>query len=151
MIIEVQNEAMTRQLGERLARFLRGGEVIELIGDVGAGKTTFTKGLAHGLGITEDVQSPSFTISRVYEVPSGLRLSHYDFYRLHDAGIMSHEVAEAMHDPQTITIIEWAEAVDHVLTPERLQIKIIAPSVEERQLELIPHGARYEAVVEAMK
>jgi len=150
MIIEVQNEAMTKRVGEQLASLLKGGEVIELIGDVGAGKTTFTKGLAAGLGVSEDVQSPSFTISRVYDLPRGLRLAHYDFYRLQDAGIMSHEINEAMHDPRTITIIEWAQAVDHVLPRDRLQITITASSIDQRRLELIPQGARYETLVEAM-
>jgi len=141
---------MTKRVGARLAALLKGGEVIELIGDVGAGKTTFTKGLAASLGVTEDVQSPSFTISRVYDLSGGLRLAHYDFYRLQDAGIMSHEIDEAMHDPRTITIIEWAQAVDHVLPPDRLQITITAPSIDHRRLELTPHGIRCEAIVEAL-
>ena len=69
--------------GQELGNSLKGGEVIELIGDVGAGKTTFTKGLAKSLGITDEIQSPTFTISRVYEGTKN-NLVHYDFYRLND-------------------------------------------------------------------
>ena len=69
--------------GQELGNSLKGGEVIELIGDVGAGKTTFTKGLAKSLGITDEIQSPTFTISRVYEGTKN-NLVHYDFncYRM---------------------------------------------------------------------
>ena len=111
MIIEVGSENETRALGERLGALLRGGETIELVGDVGAGKTTFVKGLALGLGIDEDVQSPSFTISRLYDARDNLRLAHYDFYRLTNAGIMADELTETTQDSATVTVIEWADIV----------------------------------------
>ena len=136
MIIEVTNEAETRQFAEKLGRLLKGGETIELVGDVGAGKTTFVKGLARGLQIDEDVQSPSFTISRVYDARDGLQLAHYDFYRLSDAGIMANELAEATHDPATITVIEWANIVEGVLPTDRLTVTFTSPSENERRLEL---------------
>ena len=104
-----------RKFGEDFAKSLKGGEVIELVGDVGAGKTTFAKGLARGLKIEEEVQSPTFTLSRVYEVPENSRnletLTHYDFYRLNDAGIMKMELAESLENPRNITLVEWAESV----------------------------------------
>ena len=136
MIIEVSNEQETRHLGEKLGQRLKGGEVIELVGDVGAGKTTFVKGLAIGLGIDEDVQSPSFTISRVYEARDGLQLAHYDFYRLNDAGIMADELAETTEDPETITVIEWADIVEGVLPAGRLRINFASPSETARMLTL---------------
>jgi len=118
MIIEVHNAEQTRRLGARIGASLKGGEVFELVGDVGAGKTTFTKGLAQGLGISDEVQSPSFTISRVYDGRDNLQLVHYDFYRLSDPGIMASEVAEMVQDPKTVTVIEWADIVEGVL-PQR--------------------------------
>ena len=118
----------TKSLGEHLGRLLRGGETIELVGDVGAGKTTFTKGLAIGLGIDEAIQSPSFTISRVYDARDGLVLSHYDFYRLADAGIMNDELRETLGDPETVTVIEWADIVEGVLPTERLRLSFESPS-----------------------
>ena len=136
MIIEVENEIATRELAQKIGKLLRGGEIIELIGDVGAGKTTFVKGLALGLAIDEDVQSPSFTISRVYEARDDLQLAHYDFYRLADAGIMKDELAETMQDPQTVTVIEWADIVEGVLPSDRLAIVFEAPTETSRRLSL---------------
>ena len=111
--------------------------VLELIGDVGSGKTTITRGLAAGLGITEPVTSPSFTISKQYAFdlppsisrnhsahrdsarhPSGL-LIHYDFYRLPDPGLMSEDLAESIATPGTITVVEWAESVSDILPADR--------------------------------
>lgn len=134
--IEVKSEQEMRALGEKLGGLLKGGEVIELVGDVGAGKTTFTKGLAVGLGIDEDVQSPSFTISRVYDARDGLLLSHYDFYRLNDAGIMANELTETTQDPTAVTVIEWADIVEGVLPEHRLRIEFTAPTETSRNLVL---------------
>ena len=116
-------------LGAQIAAQLHGGQVIELIGDVGAGKTTFTKGIARGLGITEAVQSPTFTISRRYR---GKRwhLAHYDFYRLDDAGIMQDELAETLADRDTITVIEWAGSVAGILPAEHITITITADAAD---------------------
>ena len=111
----VKNEVAMKLYGRHLGELLRGGEVIELVGDVGAGKTTLVKGIGEGLNIDEDIQSPSFTISRVYQARDGLELHHYDFYRLADAGIMSYELDESLHDPKVTTVIEWAETVHNVL------------------------------------
>jgi tRNA threonylcarbamoyladenosine biosynthesis protein TsaE len=144
MIKEVEGELATREFGEKLGRTLRGGEIIELAGDIGAGKTTFVKGLAKGLGIDEDVQSPSFTISRVYDGRDELRLAHYDFYRLADAGIMADELAETMHDPRTVTVIEWAGIVEGVLPKERLTIQFESPTETRRTLTLTGHAKLLE-------
>lgn len=134
--IEVTGEQETRLFGEKLGALLHGGEVIELVGDVGAGKTTFVKGLAVGLSIDEDVQSPSFTISRLYDARGGLRLAHYDFYRLSAPGIMANELAETTRDPMTITVIEWAEIAEGVLPIQRLRITFVAPTESTRLLTL---------------
>jgi len=135
-LIEVKSESETRALGEKIGRLLKGAEVIELVGDVGAGKTTFVKGLALGLGIDEDVQSPSFTISRVYDARDGLLLAHYDFYRLNDAGIMADELTETTQDPATVTVIEWADIVEGVLPSRRLRIVFASPTETSRTLTL---------------
>ena len=142
MIIEVISETEMKAFGSRLGSILHGGETIELIGDVGAGKTTLTKGIAMGLGIEEDVQSPTFTISRVYDTSLGLRLSHYDFYRLHDPGIMADELNEVVNDPKGITIIEWAEIVNGVLPSDRLTIHIVSPAEHMRRVELTASGEK---------
>lgn len=136
MIKEVNSEFAMRTFGEKLGRLLKGGEVLELVGDVGAGKTTLTKGIARGLDIDEDVQSPSFTISRVYDARDGLTMAHYDFYRLDDPGIMANELHESIHDKFTVTIIEWAKVVEGVLPPDRIRIVINAPSSKDRRLDI---------------
>ena len=120
----VKNDDEMRALGRKLGERLRGGEVIELIGDVGAGKTTLVKGIGVGLAVDDDVQSPSFTISRVYQVRDGLELHHYDFYRLSDAGVMQYELAESADDARAITVIEWADTVHDVLPSKRCIIRI---------------------------
>jgi tRNA threonylcarbamoyladenosine biosynthesis protein TsaE len=134
--IEVSSEQETRTLAEKIGRHLKGGEVLELVGDVGAGKTTFVKGLALGLAIDEDVQSPSFTISRVYDARDNLQLAHYDFYRLNDAGIMANELSETTQDPESVTVIEWADIVEGILPEHRLRISFTSPTETSRVLVL---------------
>lgn len=130
-----------KQLGEAIGRSVSGGEVLELVGDIGAGKTTLTKGIARVLGINEPVQSPTFTISRVYDSPKGLRLAHYDFYRLGEAGIMGDEIREAADD-DSVVVVEWAGAVDDDLPEDRLVVKITTISEEERLVEFHPGGKK---------
>ena len=140
MIIEVKTENEMKAFGAQLGTLLKGGEVIELVGDVGAGKTTLTKGIAVGLGVDEDVQSPSFTISRVYPARDNLVLAHYDFYRLQSAGIMADELNEAVSDASTIIIIEWGGVVEGVLPSDRLTIQIDSPTESIRQLTVVSNG-----------
>lgn len=130
-----------KQLGEAIGQSVSGSEVLELVGDIGAGKTTLTKGIARALGINEPVQSPTFTISRVYDSPKGLRLAHYDFYRLSEAGIMGDEIREVMDD-DSVVVVEWAGAVDDDLPKDRLVVKITTISEEERLVEFHPGGKK---------
>jgi len=143
MIIEVNSEREMKDFGVKLGTLLRGGEIVELVGDVGAGKTTLTKGIGEGLSVAEDIQSPSFTISRIYEGRDALRLAHYDFYRLHDAGIMAHDLEEAIGDPETVTVIEWADIAQGVLPTERLTIRLTSPTEAKRELQIGAQGERY--------
>ncbi len=136
MIIEVRSEQATKDLAMAIGKTLKGGEVFELVGDVGAGKTTFVKGLATGLGIEDDIQSPSFTISRLYDARDALQLVHYDFYRLSEPGIMANEVAEMVHDEKTVTVIEWADIVEGILPEDRFTIRFESPTETTRSLTL---------------
>lgn len=150
MIIEVHSEKEMKEFGARLGALLRGGETIELVGDVGAGKTTLTKGIAGGMRVEEDVQSPSFTISRVYQAKEGLELAHYDFYRLHDAGIMENELHETLYDPKSVTIIEWADIIKGILPEDHLSIRLASPSETTRRVEMVAGGAVSASLVEHM-
>lgn len=140
----IKSDAEMRAFGTKIGQSLRGGEIFELIGDVGAGKTTFVKGLAVGLEIDDDVQSPSFTINRRYDGRDGLTLSHYDFYRLNDAGIMSMEISESLNDPKIITVVEWGESVQDVLPADQIIVRIDYLPDEGRDVELqIPESFAY--------
>ncbi len=140
----IPNDESMRALGVKIGTALHSGEVFELIGDVGAGKTTFVKGLAAGLAIDDDVQSPSFTINRRYKGRDELILSHYDFYRLNDAGIMNMEVAESLSEPGTITVVEWGESIKDVLPSSRIVITINYLPDEGRTVEIqLPESAGY--------
>lgn len=123
----------TLRLAAAVGRKLRGGEVIELVSDLGGGKTTFVRGLAKGTGSKDLVSSPSFTLSNQYKA-GPLTLYHFDFYRLSEPGIMRDELAEVLADPQAVVIVEWANVVERVLPAKRLTITMKATSVTAREL-----------------
>lgn len=125
----------TERLAEQLGNRLRGGEVIELVSDLGGGKTTFVRGLARGLGSSNKVSSPSFTLSNTYKAEN-LTIYHFDFYRLSEPGIMKDELAECIADTQVITVVEWADIVEDVLPPERLAIRLKTTGENDREISL---------------
>ena len=139
--LTIKNEAAVIDFAENLMREVLQSKdalpcVIELVGDVGAGKTTFTKGLARGLEITEEITSPTFTISKVYENSRGQKLVHYDFYRLENPGIMVEDLFENLQDPQTVTVIEWADTVSEILPANHLRLEILINDDGSRTLNL---------------
>ena len=135
MIVKSEQEMLN--FGKNFAKSLD-NQVIELIGDVGAGKTTFTRGLAEGLGIVELITSPSFTISKSYALPNSKgRLIHYDFYRLPDPGLMLDDLRENLENPHNIIIIEWGESIENILPENRLKIEIKYNNNNTRNLEII--------------
>jgi tRNA threonylcarbamoyladenosine biosynthesis protein TsaE len=136
MTLQVNSDSseQTEQIAENLARHLRGGEVIELTSDLGGGKTTFTRGLVHGLGSRDHVTSPTFKICNVYKADHGVNVYHYDFYRLGEAKLIEHELAEALDDHKSIIVVEWANIIKDVLPKERLTIDLVRTSEESRQI-----------------
>lgn len=135
-------------LGERLASVLHGGEVIELAGDLGGGKTVLVKGLAAGLGYDGDVASPTFTVSREYKMRDGLELHHYDFYRLEAGDIVAQELGEDMGDEQVITAIEWAGNAGDILPKDRIRIEIKATGENARKVKVSSDDPK---IIEAIK
>lgn len=113
----------TLELGSFVGSHLRGREIFELVGDLGAGKTAFTRGLVSGVGSKDEVTSPSFTISNIYQADK-LQLNHFDFYRLSEAGIMSDELSEALSEAGSVSVIEWSDVVHDILPANRVQVKI---------------------------
>jgi tRNA threonylcarbamoyladenosine biosynthesis protein TsaE len=132
--IESRSEADTRKVAEKLAGQLNGGELIELIGDVGAGKTAFVKGLAKGLGVKGQVSSPTFALKNIYK--GNLEVHHLDLYRLQEPGLIEHEIAEAQEDPNSVTVIEWAGIAEDVLPEDRVIVKFEVGEKEMRFLEI---------------
>jgi tRNA threonylcarbamoyladenosine biosynthesis protein TsaE len=131
--IDSTSSDATEQIAEQLGARLKGGEVIELISDLGGGKTTFVRGLARGIGSADRVASPTFTLSRVYKGKK-LELYHFDFYRLQDAGLMEHELHDLLEIPEAVVVVEWGDVVAHVLPAERLTIRITRTGDNTRQL-----------------
>lgn len=121
----------TEQLGEKLGASLKGGEVIELISDLGGGKTTLTRGLVRGTGSADKVASPTFTISKFYATPA-FDIHHFDFYRLSEAGIVADELAEVVGDPKAVVVVEWADIVHDVLPKDRLSVSITQTPTGDR-------------------
>jgi tRNA threonylcarbamoyladenosine biosynthesis protein TsaE len=133
----------TEALAEKIGRRLQGGEVIELISDLGGGKTTFVRGLVRGLGSSAKVSSPTFTISKLYKAPKH-EVFHFDFYRLPEAGLMAAELAEVTEDPSAIVAVEWADVVQHVLPASRLTVRIEQTPEGQRRLHFsCPESLEY--------
>jgi len=108
-IYQTKSSEETIELGMQLAKHLQPGISVLLFGDLGSGKTQFVKGIAKGLGITENIKSPTFAYLNKYPVEGG-NLYHFDLYRLkHGEGFESIGLEETMHDPHAINIIEWAD------------------------------------------
>lgn len=150
MKVTINSEDAMKTFGARLGRALKGGECIELIGDVGSGKTTLTKGIAVGLAIDDTVQSPTFTINRTYDAPNGIRLSHYDFYRLSDPGIMSDELAESLTEPATVIVIEWGDIIGSVLPEDHMKISFDSPEETVRMLNIEVTGEKSSRLLDEL-
>lgn len=141
--IESTSSAATEQLAETIGQRLKGREIIELISDLGGGKTTFVRGMAKGMGSKDRVASPTFTISKVYK-SKDMELHHFDFYRLQDAGLLEYELHDLLDDQNIILVVEWGEVVQHVLPEDRLTIEISRTGEEKRQLTLtFPESLAY--------
>ena len=119
-VIKVNNLEETIALGNRLGLLLQPNMLLTLSGDLGAGKTTFTKGIGQGLGITKVINSPTFTILKQYQ--GRLNLSHFDAYRLEgqddDLGF------EEIFDSDDVCVVEWANFIEDILPVDRLTIEI---------------------------
>ncbi|GGL62788.1 tRNA (adenosine(37)-N6)-threonylcarbamoyltransferase complex ATPase subunit type 1 TsaE [Sporolactobacillus putidus] len=132
----------TMAFSEKIAGYLRSGDVLTLSGDLGAGKTVFTKGLARGLGISEQISSPTFTI--VKEHTGGrVPLYHMDVYRISDDEDIG---LEDYFDREGIAVIEWAENIPSWLPEDYLSVAIKRIDDHDRELTLIPHGRRVESL-----
>ena len=138
-MIITNNAAETRELGTRLAEKLKAGDVILLEGELGAGKSEFARGVARGLGVTETVTSPSFTILNVYE--SGrIPLYHFDWYRLESAEELYELGMDEYLGCDGIAIVEWPERCPDAVPADCLRIRISAEGENIRRIKAEPAG-----------
>jgi tRNA threonylcarbamoyladenosine biosynthesis protein TsaE len=128
----------TRALGAALAEVVRAGDLIVLIGPLGAGKTALTQGLGQGLGVREPVTSPTFVIARVH---SGGRvpLVHVDAYRLGSVADVDDLDLDASAD-ESVTVVEWGQGLVEQLTDEHLEVRLDRGDDDVRTAVLVPHG-----------
>lgn len=146
--LETESEVETRALGARLARQLRNGDVVALSGDLGAGKTVFTQGLAAGMEIAVPVTSPTFVLVNRYRAPDGRVLQHADCYRLADAPAEMWDIGLTdLMAGDEILVIEWADRIPALLPAERLEITFEYLAENRRRLTFVGYGARYAALV----
>ncbi len=136
------------RIAGQIGRNLRGSEVIDLISDLGGGKTAFVTGLVAGTGSRDNVASPTFTINRQYQSPK-FTVQHFDFYRLNEAGIVADELSEFLHTADNVVVVEWGEIVHDVLPEDRLIIEITQTGDESRNFKFI-YPEKYEYLLQGI-
>ena len=147
LVLETRSHAETQRLGERLGRALVPGDVVALVGELGAGKTAFVQGVARGLGITERVASPSFTIVNEHE--GRVPLFHVDLYRLEHEGELLHVGFDDYFARGGVVVVEWAERFPEALPAERLDIRIEIAGADVRRLHVGgPSAARLASALQ---
>lgn len=150
MILETKSVAQTQALGFRLASWLRSGDVLALAGELGAGKTAFTQGLARGMGITAAVTSPTFVLINRYVTPDGRVLQHADCYRLADAPAEMWDIGLTdLFAGDDVVVIEWADRIAGLLPDAHLQVEFTYLSETRRRLHFVAHGTRYVELLTA--
>ena len=147
LVSSTQSE--TELLGEAIGSNLKGGECIELIADLGGGKTTFTRGLVKGAGSEDHVSSPTFTISKIYDAPK-FTIHHFDFYRLSTAGVVGHELEEVRDEPGSVLVVEWGDIVANVLPKDRITISVVQDDEDTRSIK-ISAPKKYQYLFEGKK
>lgn len=133
LTIDSNSAEFSEEIARAIGSQLKGGEIIELVSELGGGKTTFTHGLVAGINSEDKVASPTFTISRVYEGEK-LNIHHFDFYRLNDDELIKHELADVIKDHNNVVVIEWPELVKDVLPLDRLTVNFKYINENSRKL-----------------
>ena len=146
MELITKNVEETIKLGERIGALLQSNDVLLLAGDLGAGKTTLTKGIGKALGISRVINSPTFTIVKEYQ--GRLKLYHLDLYRLD--GLGSDFELEEYFNAGGVTVCEWPLNIEEILPAEYLKIDIYNINLDERKIVITACGSRYKELMEAI-
>lgn len=145
-MITFQTEKEMIDFGEKLSKYMFPNFILTLKGDLGAGKTTFTKGIGKGLGIKKVINSPTFTIVKIYH--GILPLYHFDAYRLEG---QDEELGfEEMFEDEAVCVIEWPQFIQDILPSERLDIDIHKNDDETRTFSFQAQGKKYEDIVKEL-
>ena len=145
--ITTHSELETIELAQNIESEKFANMIICLDGELGSGKTVFTKGFASSLGITDSITSPTYNIIKEYE-NGEMPLYHMDVYRLD--GATEGVGIEEYFTKGGVVIIEWAETIKDILPEERLDIKFVATGENKRSLTIVAHGSKYEELCEAV-
>ena len=150
MEFEIYSVDETTQLGIKLGNLLNPSDIICLTGDLGTGKTHITKGIAKGLGINDNITSPTYTIVNEYE-GGRLKLNHFDVYRVSDPDEIYAIGFDDYIFSDAVSIIEWANYIEEILPKDLLHIKIekdFTIGEDYRKITLTPYGERYDYIKE---
>lgn len=138
-IVVTASAAGTARAAASLARTMRGGEVVALVGPLGAGKTTFVQAFARALGVKERVQSPTFVLMREHRIARGPigRLVHADAYRGDVGQFVNVALHEYFGDPGTVTVVEWADRLAPLLPKTAIRVRILPLGGDRRRIEIV--------------
>jgi len=137
-------------LADRLAHAIQAPQLIELVGDLGGGKTAFTKALGKALGVSKTITSPTFNIHRGYDFVGG-RLEHFDLYRLNDDEIVLNQLRDCLSDQNTVVVVEWAQHFTDLLADDRLVVELKYIDEHTRELSISAIGPKSNKLLEALK
>lgn len=140
----------TRRIGMRLGGMLQPGDLICLEGNLGAGKTTFVQGLAQGWGALDSVSSPTFVLVNAYRRADGGQLFHMDAYRIESTPEAEELDLDAMQSEGPL-LIEWAERIEPILSPERLWVSLEYVAEEQRDMRFRAEGKRYDEIIHELQ
>ena len=142
--------AATQDLAGRLAPLLQPGDVVLIEGELGAGKTTFTQGLARALGVAEAVTSPTFVLMNIYPTAAGFDLAHVDVYRLDRLSEVVDLALPELLEDGAVAVVEWGERAAAALPGDHLRVRIEAGADGGRTVAFEPHGVGWERRLAAL-
>ena len=141
--------AETRALAAALAELARPGDLLLLVGDLGAGKTAFTQGFGAALGVTDPITSPTFTLARAYK--GRLEMNHLDVYRIGQLEEVLDLGLQELLDGDAVTLIEWGDVIEPALASDKLEVRIeLGDGDDDRRITLTPVGNRWVARTRAL-
>jgi tRNA threonylcarbamoyladenosine biosynthesis protein TsaE len=149
VLLRTTSSAATKEMAAVVAAHVRPGDLLLLVGDLGAGKTTFAQGLAVALGIEEPVTSPTFTLARTY--PGRLRMHHVDVYRLERMAEVGDLALGELIDSDGVTLIEWGDAILAALPPAYLEVRLeLADEPDDRDISVRAVGQGWQGRLPAL-